>query len=1161
MRGRFRAATRRAAVQGAAFAAGVGGLGFELLAFRRFGLAVGNTADSTALVLGGYLFGMSLGGLLAARWLVRIRSPLRWAAVSYFAVGLVGAGADLLAASLGPVAGPLAVAVWLAVAWLPPVLMGLAFPLLFAAPRTGSAAGLIAANLLGSVAAAWGGGNVWIPEFGLAATRWSAAGAYGLAALGLGVLQAGAVRVRAATAELDKSPEPAPPPEQERSGLEPARREPARRETAQREPARRPAVLSDPAHPTQARAASVVPTTATGANARLVAATPGAAIRLAAAAGFVTLGLEACWLRRLPFFLEGFQPTVAGVLASVLVALTLGARFGPSMILRVIPGLRPQAADAGADRVAIEAAAWCLVFAAVLACAGGVEWLAPRIARWPIESLAGMHLRVVLATCAAAAPAAFALGAVVPLLLRDLGPGPTRGRRAGTLFFAHGLGGLAGALAIGFVLPALAPEAFHAVAVATVGAVGILLGAVFDRLAGRIATVAGLGGVGLAVALGLAGAGTPWAPEPPIARSRYDRPGDYEHLHWRTDAVGTASVSYDRRRNSMVLFTNEFRAAETGPGTDYMRALGQLPFLLRDDLRRVAVIALGTGTTARAVAEWPGPTELHVVELSPAVLDQVAWFTGDGPLRAGDVSPAWRLDPRTRVHVEDGRRFLATRPAGSLDLVTMEPLLPYAPGTVPLYTREFYQLAARALTERGLCVQWVPTHSMPAAYFETLLRTFAESFAHSSAWLVDTATLLVGSKVTHAWTPADVGRRLRAAPEPVRVALHRSGLARAVDLDVAFVGDALRGACADAELLVDDRPFLERIDYWSGVEKLSFFAANLAVLERIAAAAAEGDSPARRRGRQRRLAALADLSLAVLEPPARNDSAARAVAALSALRSGWVDSVLLHREETRALRESIEREVRRSAPRSGWRLAARHIERDPGSALLQAYAVAALPAADQRRAEGLRTARFLDPGVERSVADRALAAALRGLPADPSPVAETFLLPAGDDLYDRVVGGGGAARALRATFPTRSGRALVSRLAREPLPAAAARALRELADPLLLDLAWAAIARRNPGGRLAEFAPLWRRDLPLPKGVLTVLAAASTAERVELAGVIQRRRGPRARRLLADLLEDPDLGVRRAAGAALATNFPGRFAYDPTWPISRRREVADVLRR
>ena len=102
-------------------------------------------------------------------------------------------------------------------------------------------------------------------------------------------------------------------------------------------------------------------------------------------------------------------------------------------------------------------------------------------------------------------------------------------------------------------------------------------------------------------------------------------------------------------------------------------------------------------------------------------------FAGDGPVPTG-TAPRFVSDPRTRVHLTDGRRWLAERPAASLDLVTMEPLLPYAPGTTALYSAEFYAAAREALAPGGMVVQWLPTHALQRRDFEVLLATFARSF-------------------------------------------------------------------------------------------------------------------------------------------------------------------------------------------------------------------------------------------------------------------------------------------------------------------------------------------------------------------------------------------------------------------------------------------------
>src|SRR5690606_10041591 len=142
-----------------------------------------------------------------------------------------------------------------------------------------------------------------------------------------------------------------------------------------------------------------------------------------------------------------------------------------------------------------------------------------------------------------------------------------------------------------------------------------------------------------------------------------------------------------------------------------------------------------------------------------------------------------------------------------------------------LYSREFYELVRSRLREGGLCVQWVPTHAMPRPMFETLLGTFVDAFPATSIWLVDQSTLLVGSTRQHLGSPAGLDARLASAPELARTTLHEAGIATADDLLAAHVA-APRAAFAAAERLGDDRPFLERIGYWSGEERLSFLGRN-----------------------------------------------------------------------------------------------------------------------------------------------------------------------------------------------------------------------------------------------------------------------------------------------------------------------------------------------
>jgi spermidine synthase len=1052
-----------------AFLTGLGGLLIELSVLRRHGLLLGNTSEASALVLAVFLAALGAGGLLAPKLRLGQQRPLCGAALLYAAVAATSALFHPFLASLPPQPWGAGAVLVLWMPGLPCVLMGAAFPLLFAALREGSGPFLLlACNLLGSVAGAWFGGNLWIPELGLLATSSLGAGAYGVAALLL------------ATAARREPSSSAPPP---------------------------PGVATD-----------------------------RDLLALAFAAGLLVLGGEVVWLRRLPFFIEGFQPTLSGLLAAVLLALSAGSAFAAPLLLRCCGGR--------AARVA-------LVLGAAACGLGLHEWLAPAAMRLPVGSDLGMHLRVALVAVLASALPCLFLGAVVPLCLQRYVHKETRPRHAGRLFCAQGLGSLCGALLAGHALPALFPASYFAVAMPGLGVLGVLAllvpssrGTWRSRAVLPLIACMLLGGLSV---FGVAGAGTPWQPRPPIDGSRWFRPSLVPLQH-RSDSVTTASVAYDQSQHSLVLFTDEFRAAETGPLTGYMRVQAHLPMLLAGQRRRAAVIALGTGTTANAIVRWPELEAIDAVELSRAVLELTGWFAGDGPVATPRAPPFF--EPRVTRILADGRRYLAQRAAGSLDVITLEPLLPYAPGTAPLYTREFYALAAQALAEDGVLLQWVPAAAMPRATFETLLLTFARSLPHVSVWLVERSTLLAGSRRPHLPPPELLRARLERAPDAVRAELHAAGIATADDLLAAFVGDDVLAVCGAAEELRDDRPFVERIGYWSGAERLAFFARNAECLAAIAGRSQDRfGGPTSGAARVRRLQGLAQ----------SGGATARAVHGLAAARALLPRSVLLHAEETEALRYLAEAEALRQWPGGAARIALAHLRRDEGSALLQLLRAA--PGPDGRAGlDAARAAAFaaaLDPTlfVRLPEALRPLAP----LDAPRSPLADLALLPAPAELLAQAATDDPRGLGLRVRFRVRVARAGLEALRTAPLEAAAAAALRLVLDPFVLEQAAERIAARG-GSLLRELLPLWRHDLPMPKA-LAALADGDVETRVQLAFALGGRRGEEERALLARLLLDGDRAVRVSAGAALYETAGDRIRYDADAGAEERaRAAAELLR-
>src|SRR5260221_5660049 len=183
------------------FASGAAALLFEVLWFRGFGRVVGNTVWAGALVLTAFMLGMALGGVLAARWAQKVRSPARAFAAAEATVAVAGTllvwGLPELEALLGGWLAPLVehsgllaatrLAVSLAALLVPTTAMGmtLAFGVRMLAHRdTTRALGILyAANTFGACIAPLVAEYQLIGAIGLRGTALVAASLNALAAL------------------------------------------------------------------------------------------------------------------------------------------------------------------------------------------------------------------------------------------------------------------------------------------------------------------------------------------------------------------------------------------------------------------------------------------------------------------------------------------------------------------------------------------------------------------------------------------------------------------------------------------------------------------------------------------------------------------------------------------------------------------------------------------------------------------------------------------------------------------------------------------------------------------------------------------------------------------------------------------------------------------
>ncbi|MCY1345402.1 Polyamine aminopropyltransferase [compost metagenome] len=517
------------------------------------------------------------------------------------------------------------------------------------------------------------------------------------------------------------------------------------------------------------------------------------AILLYAVAGGIALGYEVLWSQSIVQFMSTRSFAFSVVLATYLAGLMLGS------------ALYARRADRIRDP-------WG-TFALLIGAAGLVALLEiALLGRWLViaqtqaealvlgltgNDLAGMCARFAVAALSVVFVPTVLLGAAFPVVLRLTVDAGRVGRDVGRVVALNTFGGIFGTLLTGFVLvPWLG--LVRSLALLALGAAAIALCAVWrgrgvSRNARRGAVALGLVTVLVAVAT-------------PVDRLALLLPAARNgQLTFYDEGRGATVAVVESRRGSShfrrLYIQGVSNSGDAMPSLRYMRLQALLPLLIqREEPRSALVIGFGTGITAGALLRYPGLEQRVVAELLPSVVRAAPQFQGN--FDAGS-------DPRLEVRLRDGRRELL-RSTQRYDLITLEPPPPSAAGVVNLYSRDFYQLAARRLNAGGQVAQWLPLPTQNEADSRALVRSFLDVFPHASLWSTELhEMLLIGS-----FEPLelDVARiRQRFEQPEVASALRAVGVTSPAALLATWVTGrtGLERFAADAAAVTDDRPRIE----------------------------------------------------------------------------------------------------------------------------------------------------------------------------------------------------------------------------------------------------------------------------------------------------------------------------------------------------------------
>jgi spermidine synthase len=133
---------------------------------------------------------------------------------------------------------------------------------------------------------------------------------------------------------------------------------------------------------------------------------------------------------------------------------------------------------------------------------------------------------------------------------------------------------------------------------------------------------------------------------------------------------------------TQVMEANEFQ---------YHEPMAHIPLLCHAKPERVLIIGGGDGGVLREVLKHPSVTQVDLVELDEAVISfsrTMLQFCSQGAFE----------DPRTRVHIQDGRSFVE-QSKETYDIIIMDMTDPAGP-SLRLYSREFFLALTRVLKDR-----------------------------------------------------------------------------------------------------------------------------------------------------------------------------------------------------------------------------------------------------------------------------------------------------------------------------------------------------------------------------------------------------------------------------------------------------------------------------
>jgi predicted membrane-bound spermidine synthase len=199
-----------------------------------------------------------------------------------------------------------------------------------------------------------------------------------------------------------------------------------------------------------------------------------------------------------------------------------------------------------------------------------------------------------------------------------------------------------------------------------------------------------------------------------------------------------ASQSNETGELKTLLTNGQFQGNNSLPGDMKTQlSFATTPLLQTLERTRALVIGYGSGVSARAIAE-AGFKQVDIVESSRDLMKLSNEHFSAVNAR---ISEQAGVTP----YLADGRNYLLLQNK-RYDLISIELTTTWFAGGSPLYNQEFYELAAKRLTDRGVLQQWVPLHNVYQTDIASILSTVRAVFPDVRLYTVGAQGIIIATK-------------------------------------------------------------------------------------------------------------------------------------------------------------------------------------------------------------------------------------------------------------------------------------------------------------------------------------------------------------------------------------------------------------------------------